>query len=251
MRIAFLCSNNSLSYFLGTINDLKHISAVVICINYSQRDDTYGSFGPTIKYYCDLFKPVFNRGNVILLITQVDADNYLEWISGGEYTEALKEVKYEKLKRVQDTTKTDIPLVEIINSKITKSKLESIQKHIKEGNWKDNIYTASYFARERIIKFISSMEPVSMNSHLLPLPPKLEALRLNNLSILNEQLNRLRYVGAIKGKETQQTLEKLKSYGVELNRLVDAIRFETAKLDSLKDKTLSQLQYFKGKTKLY
>jgi hypothetical protein len=90
------------------------------------------------------------------------------------------------------------------------------------------------------------MEPVSMNSHLLPLPPKLEALRLNNLSILNEQLNRLRYVGAIKGKETQQTLEKLKSYGVELNRLVDALRFETAKLDSLKDKTMSQLQYFKG-----
>jgi hypothetical protein len=124
--------------------------------------------------------------------------------------------------------------------------LESIQRSIKEGKHKDNIYTASYFARERIIKFISSMEPVSMNSHLLPLPPKLEALRLNNLSILNEQLNRLRYVGAIKGKETQSNIEKLKSYGVELNRLVDALRHETAKLDALKDKTMSQMQYFKG-----
>jgi hypothetical protein len=230
----------------GMVNDLRQISAVVICINYSQRDDTYGSFGPTIKYYCDLFKPVFSRGNVILLITQVDADNYIDWVSDGEFTEALKEVKLEKLKRVQETTQTEIPLVEIINSKISKLKLENIQHSIKSGKFKDNIYTASYFARERIIKFISSMEPVSMNSHLLPLPPKLESLRINNLNILNEQVNRLRYVGGIKSKETQLNIEKLKAYGVELNRLVDALRHETAKLDALKDKTMSQMQYFKG-----
>jgi hypothetical protein len=227
------------------VNQLEHISCICICVAYSQRDDTYGSFGPTIKYYSDLFKPVFKRGNVILLVTQVDPDNFEEW----SMKDSVKDLKEDKLKRCREVTDgMEIPLCELINSKISARNLRNLEQIKDDGDDEEqhNIYYASLKARERIIKFITLMEPVTMTSHLLPLPPKMEFVRLNCLNILREKINRLQYVGQTKEKETQANIEKLKAHGTELNVLVDEIRHEKARLDTLKDTIVSHPQYFHG-----
>jgi len=143
-----------------------------------------------LRYYQKLFQPVFAAGNVVIVMTKVDSNDYVR------LTRDQWGAKVEERRRAIGEI-LDYPIQNIFSlcSCFANRKLDKVIDRKPPGSLnfppKNNLLGASLLARLQFITLVSQLSPISMEGHLFPLPPCMEAIRLNHLRIVEEKLNQL------------------------------------------------------------
>jgi len=171
-----------MSSILSVLSKVEYVSCVILCLP-DFRMDRY--LLRTLRYYSELFEPVFKRGNVVILRTRFDPDEYeaASYRSGG-----LEEEKQRLLETIQEKLPlyANVSYVDFINSKFINHRWEDNLVHLWEKIDScipfatDCIYTHSLVVRSNLMHYVNQCVPVKMN-HFIPLPPALESQRLARL----------------------------------------------------------------------
>lgn len=164
------------------------VSCVFLCVN-SWRLDTQAV--NTIEYYSKVFRPLFLKGNVVLLRTNLSDEDYFEMTTTKSATGSLKEFKdlfrRDLIDKVGNTA--NISFVEVINSKLHGRKANEyldLFKSLDSGSGRvddaqDDVTIHSYKVRERILDYVIKCGSTDMTKHSFPLPPQLELKRKSQL----------------------------------------------------------------------
>jgi len=165
------------------------VSCVLLCVNSWRLDNQAVT---TIEYYSKLFRPLFLKGNVVLLRTNLADEDYYEMTTTKNVAGSLKEFKdlfrKDLIEKVGNTA--NISFVEAINSKLHGRKAKEYLAHFQgldAGGTtaigaaleqpEDDVHLHSYKVRARVLDYISKCGATDMTKHAFPLPPQLEIKR--------------------------------------------------------------------------
>ncbi|CAF4461653.1 unnamed protein product [Rotaria socialis] len=212
---------NHMIHVLEMISKQFHsIHALVLVYRFNTRIDA--TIEPALRYYRDLFAPLFRAHNVILVLTQVPSNDYELQMHNGSWESTIENHldgcnKALELNESSWNCPIDQRRCFFVNSKwITQQIDELLEKIIKNEKLKDDLLYRSYLMREMILDYISEATEITLDSHLMSFPKALETERMSALRIIDGRIQELLNAVFIENEHRAMYLKDLDRLHTEL-----------------------------------
>lgn len=181
---------------------LNHVHCVVVVIPLDFRKDSQTV--ATFAYYRQLLKPVFDARSVILVFTGAD-----RLFGALQERKQWDRVKEERRLVMCKLLECEVDICEALTSRPDREHIDALLQHLAQplsGKSlaehlapEKSVAVHSYYARERLLDFMTLFRPVTMDNSF-PLPPRIEELRARHV----EKLEAMKSI-TVKTVETEDT----------------------------------------------
>lgn len=235
---------------IGREKDLEHMISVLrmiaekfqavnqLVLVYRFRTRVDAAVGPALRYYRDLFAPLFRQQNVMLVLTHVSSDDYELYMEKNTWDEHVQTHLNQCNELLQlNEPQWNCPIVRcyFVNSKWSSNKIQKLLKGIAAGaefEPTDLLYR-SYLMREQIIDYISQASEVFLDTHLIPLPPNLENERVNALNVIDRRMSELFKAVRVEDEARSKKLQEVQQLHTDVTKLQEYIDISTEKVNML------------------
>jgi len=239
------------------------IAAVVIVTPYLTRADVEKL--AVVKYYSELFQPVFENCNSVLIMNQVNKEHFEDLLEGGfhqleteeernlllqkmKQDEALKLTKLEarlEIRRIHfsDLIGHNIDVIEVLEPVISENdlaiSLQLLDTSKPNAKYWNSLPCHSLTVRERLIQQFQQRRSVDMRLHNFALPPQFRAQQQSQTATLRSALF-----------EKQKTLKDEQSAHASLLKTIDSLKDEMTKAETKVKVARNQIHQKSGRKQL-
>jgi hypothetical protein len=192
---------------VGREKDLRHMIAILEMIKtqfqsvnmlvlvYRLKARADAATGPALRYYRDLFAPLFQAQKVILVLTFASSEDYEMGVD--ETWDSTIQEHLDACNRMLELEKPEwncrIVNHYFVNSKWAPRKIDELLRKIaaKEEFDKNDLLYRSYLMREQILNYISEACEIPLETYRVSLPPTLETERVGVLTVIDGRIQEL------------------------------------------------------------
>jgi hypothetical protein len=241
---------NHMINVLDMIGEQFHsLHSLVLVYRFMARMDA--AIMSALRYYRDLFAPLFRAHNVILVLTGVSSDDYERHMQEGTWDSTVQSYLdscNSVLELRMPGWNCPIDRCVFVNSKWRSGKITELLKNIptKIKFENDELLYRSYCMREIILDHISTASEITLDTHLIPLPYPLETERVHALRVIDGRIQELLTTVAIENKLRATHLEQIDTLRTELTNIQTIIEQCVEEITRLSDTQKTPPTYIFG-----